>query len=100
VVVLGGGKLLAQGLIRELKQVHHLSFEVRVKDGTAAFARGLADAGCAADVRDDLVTVRVPDGRSGDVVWEVAAAQRRQIRYLRPQRSTLEEVFLRAVEQR
>ena len=98
VVVLGGGKLLTQGPIRELKRTHHLSFEVRVKDGAAAFARGLAEAGCATETRDDLLIVRVPDGRTGDVVWEVAAAQRRQIRYLRPQRSTLEEVFLQAVE--
>jgi ABC-2 type transport system ATP-binding protein len=98
VVVLGGGKLLTQGSIRELKRAHHLSFEVRVKDGVAAMARGLLAAGCATEVRDDLLLVRVPDGQSGDLVWKVAAAERRQIRYLRPQRSTLEEVFLQAVE--
>jgi hypothetical protein len=32
------------------------------------------------------------------VLWQAAAAQKEQIRFLRPQRSTLEEVFLKAVE--
>src|SRR3954470_5378653 len=42
VLVLGRGTLLAQGEIRTMKRVHPLSFEVRVKDGAAALARGLA----------------------------------------------------------
>ena len=33
------------------------------------------------------------------MLWEAAAQEKLQIRYLRPQRSTLEEVFLKAVEQ-
>ena len=43
--------------------------------------------------------VQIPEGRSQQLLWEVAAQQHEQIRYLRPQRSTLEEVFLKAVEQ-
>jgi hypothetical protein len=31
-------------------------------------------------------------------VWKLAASTREQIRYLRPQCSTLEEVFLKAVD--
>jgi hypothetical protein len=33
------------------------------------------------------------------LLWQSALAAGEQIRHLRPQRSTLEEVFLRAVEQ-
>jgi hypothetical protein len=33
------------------------------------------------------------------MLWQAAADEHEQIRYLRPQRSTLEEVFLKAVEQ-
>ena len=33
------------------------------------------------------------------MLWQVAADERQQIRHLRPQRSTLEEVFLKSVEQ-
>jgi ABC-2 type transport system ATP-binding protein len=51
-------------------------------------------------MRDDVLLVQIPDGRSTEMLWEIAAEQRQQIRYLRPQRSTLEEVFLNAVEER
>ena len=98
VVVLGAGRLLAEGTIRDLKQFHAGCFEVRLKANAAGFARRLAAIGCTADVHDDVLLVRVPDGQSQQVLWQAAAAQREQIRYLRPQRSTLEEVFLKAVE--
>jgi len=48
--------------------------------------------------RDELLVVRLPQGRSRDLLWQLAASSGEQIRYLRPQRSTLEEVFLKAVE--
>jgi len=98
VVVLGAGRLLAEGKIRDLKQFHAGCFEVRLKANPAGFARRLAALGCTADVHDDVLLVRVPDGQSQHVLWQAAAAQREQIRFLRPQRSTLEEVFLKAVE--
>jgi ABC-2 type transport system ATP-binding protein len=98
VVVLGGGRLLAEGRIKDLKQFHPGSFEVRVKASPAALARRLTDLGCATEARDDLLLVRVPAGQSQAVVWRAAADQGEQIRFLRPQRSTLEEVFLKAVE--
>jgi ABC-2 type transport system ATP-binding protein len=98
VLVLGAGRLLAQGEIRDLKQGHEGSFEVRVKADPPAFARRLAEAGCDAVPHDELLRVRLPAGHSAELLWQVAAAAGEQIRYLRPQRSTLEEVFLKAVE--
>jgi ABC-2 type transport system ATP-binding protein len=99
VVVLGGGKLLAQGEIQELKQLHDQTFDVRLKNDMSTFAERLAHAGCRTELVDDLLRVRIPAGQSPQLLWETAAAQNEQIRYLRPQRSTLEEVFLNAVEQ-
>jgi len=98
VVVLGSGRLLAEGKIRDLKQVHTRHFEVRLKADPTTFARRLAAVGCSADLRDDLLVVRVPDGDSPQLIWRAAAEAGEQIRFLRPQRSTLEEVFLKAVE--
>lgn len=98
VVVLGGGKLLAQGAIRQLKQLHERSFDVRLRTDMNTFADELAARGCATAFHDDLLRVQIPAGQSQQLLWEVAAAQNAQIRYLRPQRSTLEEVFLQAVE--
>jgi ABC-2 type transport system ATP-binding protein len=99
VLVLGNGRLLAQGKIQDLKQPHGRTFEVRVKADPARFARRLAELGCGVEPRDDLLRVQLPEGRSHDLLWQVAASSGEQIRYLRPQRSTLEEVFLKAVEE-
>src|SRR5262249_23952511 len=93
VVVLGAGRLLAEGRIKDLKHFHEGRFEVRLKAGPAAFARRLNDLGCNTEAReDDLLLVRVPSGQSQALVWRAAADHREQIRFLRPQRSTLEEV--------
>src|SRR5258708_4075042 len=96
VVVLGAGKLLTEGKIEQLKQVHSQCFEVRLKTDGAAFAHRLSALGCTTQQREDLLVVHVPQGGSPQMLWQVAAEQRQQIRYLRPQRSTLEEVFLTA----
>jgi ABC-2 type transport system ATP-binding protein len=98
VVVLGGGKLLAQGGIQELRQVHDQAFDVRLKSDGAAFADQLAARGCSTEWLEDFLRVRLPAGASQRLLWEVAADGHEQIRHLRPQRSTLEEVFLSALE--
>ena len=101
VVVIAAGKLLAEGKIQELKQVHDQSFEVRVKAEPAPFAQRLDGAGLhdrAARRRAARAAARRASRRS--CCGRRPPSQRQQIRYLRPQRSTLEEVFLNAVEQR
>jgi ABC-2 type transport system ATP-binding protein len=98
VLVLAQGRLVAQGLIQELKDLHNQCFEVRVKNDMKAFAGRLGEAGYAVTPRDSSLLVQLPAGRSQQVFWEIAAAAGEQIRYLRPQRSTLEEVFLKAIE--
>jgi ABC-2 type transport system ATP-binding protein len=99
VLVLGGGRLLAQGAISELKGRHEQSYEVRLKAGPAGFARRLSEAGCGVEVHADLLVVRLPRGQSPQLLWRSAAAAGEQIRHLRPQRSTLEEVFLKALDE-
>jgi ABC-2 type transport system ATP-binding protein len=99
VIVLGAGRLLAEGKIQDLKQVHQQSFEVRLKSDMQRFARRLTEAGCTIHHRDDVLVVQIPVGQSQRMLWEAAAGAGEQIRYLRPRRSTLEEVFLEAVEQ-
>ncbi len=99
VLVLARGQLLAQGKIKDLKQAHEQTVELRVKTDATRFARRLMEQGCGVEPVEDLLRVRLPLGRSLDLLWKLAAASGEQIRYLRPQRSTLEEVFLKAVEE-
>jgi ABC-2 type transport system ATP-binding protein len=98
IVVLGGGRLLSEGKLQDLKLLHKQWFEVRLKAGPAAFAEKLKALGCTTKIREEMLLVQLPDGQSPQLLWKAAAEHREQIRYLRPQRSTLEEVFLKAVE--
>jgi ABC-type multidrug transport system ATPase subunit len=101
VLVLGQGRLLAQGDVKTLKQVHRLCYEVRLKGDPEAFLLKLREAGGEArpDAQlDDLLLVQLPPEQSPNLLWQLAATQGEQIRYLRPQRSSLEEVFLQAIE--
>jgi ABC-2 type transport system ATP-binding protein len=99
VLVLGRGQLLAQGQIQELKELHERTYQVRLKNDPGAFAHRLKEEGCGIQASDDMLLVRLPPGRSRHLLWQLAASSGEQIRYLRPQRSTLEEVFLKAVEE-
>jgi ABC-2 type transport system ATP-binding protein len=99
VLVLSRGRLLAQGRIQELKQAHKGLYEVRVKADTERFAGRLAAAGCTTEPSDDLLLVQLPPDRTTALFWETAAASGAQIRWLRQRRSSLEEVFLKAVEE-
>ncbi len=98
IIVLGSGRLLLEGEIQKLKEVHQQRFEVRLKSEHADFANRLAALGCETEAHDDLLLVQIPQDRSPQLLWQVAAEQKQQIRFLRSQRSTLEEVFMKAVE--
>ena len=81
-----------------MKGLQQLFYEVRLKADPELFCARLTAAGCQADQRDDdLLMVKVPPGQDHNLLWEVACAERLQIRHLRPRRATLEEVFLKAV---
>lgn len=99
VLVLTQGRLVTQGRIQELKNVDTRCYEVRVKSSAGDFARRLREAGCAVKNQDDCLVVSLPAGQSEQMLWALAAEASEQIRHLRPQRSSLEEVFLKAVEQ-
>jgi ABC-2 type transport system ATP-binding protein len=99
VMVLGRGRLLAQGRIEVLKEAHDFQFELRVKGDQAPFAQRLLARGLAAEPIDDHLLVHLPPGAAPAEVWEIARDAGEQIRSLRPRRSTLEEVFLNALEE-
>ena len=100
VMVLGRGRLLAQGRIDELKQPHDLQFELRVKGDQVPFAQRLAERGISATPVDDHLLVLLPAGAVPAAVWQTALDAGEQIRSLRPRRSTLEEVFLNALAEK
>lgn len=100
VMVLGRGRLLAAGAIAELKARRERCFEVRVKSEGGAFASRLEAVGCTVRPGDDeILLVSLSDGHDTELIWQVAREAELQVRHLRPSRSTLEEVFLKAVRE-
>jgi ABC-2 type transport system ATP-binding protein len=100
IMVLGRGKLLAQGRIDELKARFDSVYQVRVKRDPEEFAVALRANGCRTALSDEgeFLEVTTPIGVGPELIWRTAAETDKQVRYLRPRRSTLEEVFLKAVE--
>ena len=71
---------------------------MRLKADAERFLERLRKAGCEAAAHDDLLRIGLPEGQTEQLLWQLAAETGEQIRYLRPQRSTLEDVFLKAVD--
>jgi ABC-2 type transport system ATP-binding protein len=99
VLVMGRGRLLAQGSLAELTRSERPAFEVRVKSDTAAFGRRLQALGCTIEPRDGTLLVELPGGRSQALLWQAAVDAGEQVRMLKPLRNTLEEVFFKAVSE-
>jgi ABC-2 type transport system ATP-binding protein len=98
-IVLGRGRLLASGWLEDLKQFQQRVLDVRTKADQDRFAQRLIAAGCTAKPSEEGIIVGLPNDREVDLIWEVATASGHQVRYLRPRRSTLEDIFLKAVEE-
>jgi ABC-2 type transport system ATP-binding protein len=100
VVVMDKGHVAAAGPIASLKQPRGQVFELRVKapNGTDAFVERLRAAGleCHA-TEDDVMRVFVPGDGGARNIFALAAADRVQVRHLRPSVPTLEDVFAKAV---
>jgi ABC-2 type transport system ATP-binding protein len=79
--------------------VQQQAYEVRVKLEQPRFSQSLTERGCTVKTVDDTLLVTLPEGRNEGMLWELAAAEEFQIRHLRPRRSTLEDVFLTAINQ-
>ncbi len=99
VMVMGRGRLLAQGSIAEMTRSDHRLLEVRVKGDRDGFAQELADRNCNAEPKDDLLLIELPAGAGSSLVWNAAREAGEQVRMLKPRRNTLEEVFLKAVKE-
>jgi ABC-2 type transport system ATP-binding protein len=101
VVVMDKGHIAAQGPIASLKQPRGRVFELRVKTTAGdleSFLERLRAAGLDCHVTDeDVMRVFVPGEGGARDLFALAAAERVQVRHLRPSVPTLEDVFAHAV---
>jgi len=101
VVVMDKGHIAAQGPIASLKQPRGRVFELRVKTTAGdfeSFLQRLRAAGLDCHATDeDVMRVFVPGEGGARDLFRLAAAERVQVRHLRPSVPTLEDVFAHAV---
>ena len=98
VVVLDKGTVATAGPIAGMKGHGGRVFEVRVKGDVEAFVGVLREAGLECHGTDESVMrVFVPDGLGPEYLFQLASAQRVQVRHLRSSAPTLEDVFTKAV---
>jgi len=99
VVVLGRGRVLAEGLIEEMRRPSPRRCSVRVRGAISEFGRYLGEADVLICGRDgERLELELPGDGRHDLVVRAAVAAGVQLRELRPQRSSLEQVFLQAIE--
>jgi ABC-2 type transport system ATP-binding protein len=102
VVVMDKGRIAASGPIAALKQPRGRVYELRVKtpEDLESFFDRLRAAGLECHATDeDIVRVFVPGDGGATQLFALAAAERVQVRHLRPSVPTLEDVFAHAVGQ-
>ncbi|HEX7139543.1 MAG TPA: ABC transporter ATP-binding protein [Vicinamibacterales bacterium] len=101
VVVMDKGRVATSGPIAALKQPRGRVYELRVKtqSGTLeTFIERLQHAGLDCHATDeDIMRVFVPGEGGAKDIFALAAADRVQVRHLRPSVPTLEDVFAKAV---
>ena len=101
VVVMDKGAIAASGPIAALKQPRGRVYELRVKTPSGdldGFLERLRVAGLDCHATDeDVMRVFVPGEGGAQQLFALAAAERVQVRHLRPSVPTLEDVFAHAV---
>jgi ABC-type multidrug transport system ATPase subunit len=99
-LLLDQGQVIYSGTIDELRNEGQKdAFEVRVKEDWQKMKAALEKRGCKVEEDGGMLVVRVPDGtqKPTELLFQVAQAEKLQVRHLAPRRLTLESAFVRAV---
>jgi ABC-2 type transport system ATP-binding protein len=98
VVILNKGRLAAQGKLSELRELHYRMYEVRIKGLGEGFTSRLQELGCRVDeTEDNLLKVHVPAEIDIREIFRVAEQERAQVRHFVRSRTSLDDLFARAV---
>lgn len=99
VIMVQHGRIVEDGTIKELTAPRDGQFEVQVHGGRAGFLAALADRGgrCMAQ-REEQLRVELPENASTDFLFQCARDAGTQVRRLEPAKSSLAEVFMKAMQ--
>ncbi|CAN5492033.1 ABC transporter ATP-binding protein [soil metagenome] len=99
VVILAGGRIRGQGTVKELCDVRQDRYRLRVQGNAAALRQSLEQSGMTflPDAGNGEWRVKVPDGWTNRAFFEQAHTSHATVRALLRDHETLEELFLRMV---
>jgi ABC-2 type transport system ATP-binding protein len=101
VIVLSQGQLRFAGPLGDMRAGEVGRYIVEVKGDRDAFMRALEAAGCSnITFEEGELRVRLPDGKSTEVILRAAVTSGVQVRKLAAEKRTLEAAFLQAVGSR
>jgi ABC-2 type transport system ATP-binding protein len=101
IVVLNRGQVAAEGAIEEMTSSDELMMSARVEGSSERFSAGLRDAGYGCEPGEGGALMIRLDGQAEDAdpIFAIAAKVGATVTALTPVRSTLEQVFLQAVNE-
>jgi len=98
VVILNKGRLAAQGKLSELRKLHYRLYEIRIKGEGERFAAKIKALGCRVEETEDkLLKVYVPAEMDIREIFRAAEEEKAQVRHFVRSRTSLEDLFARAV---
>ena len=99
VIIMGGGELLTAGLIDEMRRPHPTLYSLAYSGDPTAFKRHLAERNVTVlEQRDGELDIELPGEGTQRLVLEAATDAQTQLHGLHPKHSSLEEVFMAAIQ--
>lgn len=98
VIMVQHGRIVEDGTIKALTAPRERQYEVQVNGGMDNFLMALTQRGgqCIRQ-KDDLMLLEVPEGNSNELLFLAARDAHTQIRRIEPAKSSLAEVFMKAM---
>ena len=99
VLVLKRGHVVASGNIEAMKHTSENVFELRIKGDLNRYMAALSERGCECRLNErDTLQVTVHNGVAPQSFFEIAQSQGAQVRHFYAKKDTLEDVFLKVLE--
>lgn len=100
VIVLNNGKIVLHGNIENLRKVDDKVYDIRIKGNIDHFITILSEQGCSCILSDrDIIRVSLPQTTDTEMIFEIARQNNIQLRHFYYKRSSLEDVFIQAIEE-
>jgi ABC-2 type transport system ATP-binding protein len=99
VVIMHRGKVAKEGDMEGVKGTYSDAFTVRIEGDQESFIQSLKKKKCDVTVDQQIMDITLPKGKGTDLILKTAKDAKVQIRKLVPSIQTLEDVFVKLLEE-